>query len=381
MAHSRVNSITGIVLAGVHKWDNSGFDELLPRSLMPVAHTPLICHVLGWLREAGIAQTTICASGASRQLRRRLGDGAALGIDLHYYEDWTPRGPAGCIRDSAAHFGAERVIVVDAALLPVGCDLSAALDEHARSGAAMTVVAADDPDGSGEAGGHLVPVGMYVLDRSVLDEIPETGYQDVKEMLLPRLYEKGVCVRSHVLSTPCPRLTDAASYLMLNAWMLEQLVHGREPTLPDYRLVGRSLVHETVHLASPGRLVGTVLIGPHSAIAPDSTIVGPTTIGAECVIESAAVICRSVLWDRCRVGPGASIDHYVLGENVQIEEGARLFHTEWASESSRPCYLPRPPCPRPPVVPTSPEASQQPSSNADESEPTGRSPAGAMEHL
>ena len=92
---------TGIVLAGVHRWDDSEFDELLPWPLMPVVDSPLICHVLAWLRAGGIGHAIICANSDSRQVRRVLTDEAELGIDVEHFEDWTPRGTAGCIRDAA----------------------------------------------------------------------------------------------------------------------------------------------------------------------------------------------------------------------------------------------------------------------------------------
>jgi NDP-sugar pyrophosphorylase family protein len=336
-----MQDLVGIVLAGVHKWDRSSFDELLPRPLMPVAHTPLICHVLGWLRDAGIGHAVICGNSASRQMRQRLGDGTALGIDLSYYEDWTPRGPAGCIRDCAAHLTVDRLVVADGAIVPSGCDLHAVLQRHSACGAAMTVVAAGDPEGVAGSKERLVPAGIYVLERSVLEHIPETGYQDIKEVLLPRLHQEGIPVRPHKLPAPCPRVTDAASYLMVNAWMLEQLLQSAR-TLPGYRYVGRSLVHETVQVPATAKLVGTVLIGPGTTIAPDAAVIGPTTIGRACVVEREAVVCRSVLWDRCHVGQRATVDHHVLGEGVHVRAGANLFHTAWVSEPAQFSQLPTP---------------------------------------
>lgn len=379
-----MQEVAGIVLAGVHEWDHSSFDELLPRPLMPVGHTPLICHVLGWLREVGAAQVAICGvahaairgNSASRQMRQRLADGAALRIELSYYEDWTPRGPAGCIRDCATHLNAERLVVADGTLLPIGCDLQAVLDEHSRRGAAMTVVVAHDPASPDEAHERLVPAGIYVLERTVLEHISETGYQDIKEVLLPRLHERGVHVRAHTLPRPCPRVTDAASYLTLNAWVLEQLSRSRQ-TLPGYRYVGHSLVHESVRVPSPQNLVGTVLIGPRTTIAPGAAIVGPTTIGAECVVEPEAVICRSVLWDRCRVGRGATVDHHVLGKGVRIEEGARLFHTTWVSDPAQHCQLPFIARLEPCVNSAVPETARQPPGGEEPARPVTHEPARA----
>ena len=315
---------TGIVLAGVHRWDDSEFDELLPWPLMPVVDSPLICHVLAWLRAGGIGHAIICANSDSRQVRRVLTDEAELGIDVEHFEDWTPRGPAGCIRDAALQTDAERFVVSEGTILPE-CNLVEVLERHSQSDAAMTVVATRDPVGSNGAKVRLIPVGIYVLDRSVLEHVPKTGYQDVKEVLLPQLHERGVRVRAHTLATLCPRITDAGSYVAMNARALERL--GQTSLVPPgYRRIGRAIVHESVRVPSLDGLVGTVLIGPGTTIAAGATLVGATTIGRDCVIESHAVVCNSVLWDGCRVGRGAAVNHCVLADAVEVEAEAILLH-------------------------------------------------------
>lgn len=317
----RAGSTRGVVLAGGHSWDDSDFDELSPRPLMPVAHTPLVCHLLGWLRAGGVGRATLCANSASRQMRRTLADGSALGIELEYYEDWAPRGPAGCVRDAAISAVAERVVVIDGTILPE-CALHELLEQHVQSEAAMSVVAARESANAD----RLVPAGIYVLDHSVLKWISATGYQDVKEVLLPLLYEKGVRVRVHTLSSACPRITDADSYLTLHGRVLERLLgEGRE--LAGYRRVGQSMVHESARVPAPSRFSGPVLIGPRTVIASDATLVGPLAVGAQCVIESGAVVCNSVVWDGCWVERGAAVNHCVLGHAAAVAAEAILFHT------------------------------------------------------
>lgn len=93
-------TIRGVVLAGVHQWDDSALDGALPRPLLPVVHQPLVGYSLQWLRDGGVTNDTVCANSDSRLVRQYLGDGACIGLDLAYYEDWTPRGPAGCVRDA-----------------------------------------------------------------------------------------------------------------------------------------------------------------------------------------------------------------------------------------------------------------------------------------
>ena len=325
----KVKEIRGIILAGVHRWDESGIDEMLPRALMPVAHVPLICHVLGWLRDAGITCMTLCANSDSRQMRDTLADGSALNLDLEYFEDWTPRGPAGCIRDAAEVSDAERFVVVDATIWP-RYDLGAILCDHLQSGAEMTIATVRDFSYPAHKV-RLGPVGVYILERSILAHIPATGYQDVKEVLLPQLHAECRRVHTYTLPMACLRLVDADSYLSLNALAVEWLSHNGQD-LAGYRRIGQSLVHESARLASTSELIGPVLIGPGTTVAAGVTLIGPTVIGAECVIGRGAAICQSVLWDRCEVGPRAGVNQCLLSDEVAIEPGEALYRIAYNSE-------------------------------------------------
>lgn len=317
-----LTDIAGVVLAGVHRWGESAFEQLLPRPLLPVAESPLLCYGLRWLRDAGIRRTTICANSESRLVRRCLGDGLAVGLDLHYYEDMTPRGPAGCARDASLTCAARDFVVVEGCVIP-SVDLSKLLRVHRRTGAAVTVVVQGGQWNGVWDDGMARPVGVYVFSRRALDLVPATGYQDIKELLIPQLHDQGERVSTYVAERACPRITDADSYLAANEWMIGEIVAGGL-SLCGYRRVGEVCMHEQAQVADSVRLVGQVLIGPGSRLAEEATIVGPTTIGAECVIERRAVVSRSVLWDRCCVGRAAIVDQCILPTNASVAAEARV---------------------------------------------------------
>src|SRR5512136_164453 len=92
--------VRGVVLAGVHQWEQNVFEQVLPRTLLPVANSPLISYPLRWLRRGGIDRMTICANSSSHLIQGYLSDEEVLGITPDYYEDIAPRGPAGCLRDA-----------------------------------------------------------------------------------------------------------------------------------------------------------------------------------------------------------------------------------------------------------------------------------------
>ncbi len=325
--------VKGVVLAGAHPWDDPSDKGVFLRPLVPVAHQPLIGYVLRWLRGGGIRQSTICANGASSFVRSYLQDGSDLGVELDYYEDLMPRGPAGCALDASAESDADVFVVADGTIIPQ-VDLGELLRFHEASEAAVTVVVARDRGRLNGSPARWAPTGIYVFQRRALDYIHQAGYQDTKEVLIPRLHGSGERVVAYPVEEACPRVTDASTYLAVNEWRVEQLGRQAE-ALPGYHKVGECQIHASARVASTASLVGPVLIGPGSLISRTSTLVGPTVVGAGCVVGDGAVVCRSVVWDRCTVGRRSIVNRCVLKNDATVQPDVRLHGLVHAPVRSR----------------------------------------------
>ncbi len=320
----RTRRTRGIVLAGAHAWDGQALDGVLPRCLLPVALTPLICYVLRWLREAGVVETTVCANSASRCARRFLTDGSDFGVVLDYFEDWVPRGPAGCVHDAALGTDADLFVVTEGAVIPP-FPLRELLQTHLRNNATLTVVLtheADQPAGAPD----LQPAGVYVFDRRALGYIPKMSYQDIKEILLPKLRQSGEAVVPYITGRPPVRVSGLDSYLAVNEYMVHEICRTRE-AVPGYRRMGESLVHESAHVCPDARLIGPNLIGPRTHIASEVTLVGPTAIGGGCRVDRGALVNRCVLWDGVVVGSGSMAFCVILPSGANIAAGRHVSHT------------------------------------------------------
>jgi len=319
------DDIRGLVLAGVHAWGRSAFERLLPLPLMPLADSPLICYALRWLRDANVTSTVICANSESRPVRHVLGDGVALGLDLCYYEDIPPRGPAGCVHDSGSQWPARDLVVVEGSIIPA-LDLHALLEEHRQTGAIMTIAVEQSHEQTDSATAFLCPVGVYVVAERALNRISPVGYQDIKEVLIPALHDAGEQVRFYQTDEASPRVAGLATYMLAHEWACERLAAGTNP-LPTYHRHGQALVHEQAEVARDAEVIGPVLIGPGTRIAPRATIIGPTAIGQDCTMEEDTVVCRSAIWDRCVIERGSRVDHCLLAFEAQVKPGICLRDT------------------------------------------------------
>lgn len=292
---------------------------------MPVAHTPLIAHTMQWLSGAGVSRITVCSNDSWRVGRDLLHHAGLPSVHVTHYIDGAPRGAAGCVRDAADQFGGERFVVCDGTILP-DCDLGAILKHHEQSRAVLTVVVTRERQIQDGQAQRLGPVGIYVVERSALEDVPTNGYQDLKEMLVPRLYARGAAVTTCLVRHTCLRVVGVESYLKMCATAAVRLAR-QKMIWPGYQRVGDAYLHESADVDATDRLVGPVLVGPGTRIERGVTVVGPTTIGRDCLIRSSAVICSSVLWDGCMVDERAVVDHAVASDGAHVPAGQRLDHT------------------------------------------------------
>jgi mannose-1-phosphate guanylyltransferase len=230
------------------------------------------------------------------------------------------------------------VVVVDGTTLPA-VDLAALLHAHFETGAAMTVVvdaccAAGAPcaHSSGEfpelvgRASVQAPSGVYVFDWRALDLIPERGFYDIKENLIPKLYEVGDMVATFRASGATPRVVNASTYLSVNQWTVEQLAERGEE-LPGYSAFGDLQAHPTARLALDARIVGPVLVGPHARVDSGATIVGPATIGFGATIGAGALVSRSAVWRKSVIGAEAVVDRCVVADHAYVSPKAMLMGT------------------------------------------------------
>jgi NDP-sugar pyrophosphorylase family protein len=316
--------VCAVVLAGSYRWGESAFTRILRGPLLPVAQTPIICYPLHWLAKDGVSDAVICANSATPAVQRSLGSGDWMSMKLKYFEDDSPRGPAGCARDATRYSAARTFIVVEGSMIPL-LSLRTLLEAHRQSGAAATVVTEMErrkqPIGVERP---QLPGGIYVFERRVLEAVSDHGFQDIKQGLLESLYKQGEPVLTHQVLGIAPRVMDHETYASVNRWLITRAIES-PAFLPAYLRVGEGLHHPTAHVEVGARLIGPVILGRNSRIASGAVIVGPTSIGAESIIEAGALVARSIIWERCTVGTNAIVEGSMLADQSIVRSGQELF--------------------------------------------------------
>lgn len=321
--HNGGSTLCGVILAGGHRWGANELEGLMPRAMLPIVGSPLLCYSLRYLRDAGIREAVVCANSATRAVADLLGDGEQFGMNIQYFEDITPRGPAGCIREAGELTDADDLLVIEASSIIRG-RLNALLDHHNNSSATLTLGVARDT--ASQSGALLArPTGIFLCNRRAIEHIKVTGYSDVKESLIPALRQHGKHVSSVNFGSDVIRVSDFDSYLAANDFVIRELTRNRTP-LTGFTLTRQAYVHKTARVSDRAKLIGPVWIGAEAEIAAGATLVGPVCIGNRSVIASGAIVCSSVLWDESVVGEGAIIDTSVLSTGAQVGAGESTYH-------------------------------------------------------
>lgn len=325
-----------VILAGGQGTRLLPLTTACPKPLVPLLNVPFLYHQIGLLREHGVRDIVLSCSDRWEMIQTVLGDGAALGVRLRYAVEPQPLGTGGGVRNAAPLVDGP-VIVLNGDVL-TDMDLTALCAFHAerKAGATIALTTVENPSDYGlvetDAGGRVlrfvekpppgqfsartVNAGVYVLERELLDSIPEGRVSSIEREFFPRL------------------LTEKAPFFGWNAgayWL-------DIGTLPNYRQAHLDLLSGAGHtpVTPPGTPREGVWIGEGAAIAPEASVRGPAVLGRGarlapkarvgpfavlgdgCVVERGAVVEGAVLWNEVRVGEAASLRDCVAGAGCRI---------------------------------------------------------------
>jgi len=183
-----------------------------PKVLLPVNGVPLIEYTIRWLKKHGISEVAINLYHLGEKIRDFLDDGSRLGIRIVYSKETALLGTAGGVKKLQNFFGDTFAVIYGDIL--TNFNLSAMLRFHENKQAVATlalqrapnpaevgVVELDEtkrvisfiekpPPGSVNSG--FASGGVYIMEREVLDYIPENCFCDFGFEVLPNIVQSGL---------------------------------------------------------------------------------------------------------------------------------------------------------------------------------------------
>jgi len=308
-----------LVLAGGEGARLRPLTRTVPKPVMPLAGRPFLTFVLDWLRRHGVDEVILSCGFLSDGVRDVLGDNYE-GMRLRYVIEPEPLGTAGPVRLALDDGLLEDELLVLNGDVLTDIDLGAELAQHRAAGALATLalIAVDDTasygvvpiddegwveafheKSPGPAPTNWVNAGAYVLQRSVIDDIPVGRAVSFEHEVFPALIGKGLHgwqAQGYWVDIGTPERYLEATYDLLSGH-------------PKSALPQRD---ETGSLIGAGCLTAGAHIGPQSVL------------GSRCSVGSDSAVERSVLHDGVVVGADCVIRASVLADGVQVGQGARV---------------------------------------------------------
>lgn len=301
-----------------------------PKPIVPLLNRPFMLFQIDTLKRAGVSDITLSLSYQPDKIAGVLGTGGDFGVNLHYLTEPNPLGTAGAYRFAADDIR-ETTVVLNGDVL-TNVDLSKVIEFHKSRKSEATIVLApvEDPTAYGlvetdDEGRVLrfrekpsadevadlpsknINAGIYILEPSVLDLIPENEIRSFEYDVFPALLEQARPFNAYVLGDEYWRdIGNPNSYLEAHLDFLQGMIPGFDvPHGADYEQATTSFIDKNS------------IIGDGCVIKPNARVVN-SVIGSGVHIEEKAVVENCVVWSNTRVSAFSRITECVVGRSCYI---------------------------------------------------------------
>jgi mannose-1-phosphate guanylyltransferase/phosphomannomutase len=239
------------------------------------------------------------------------------------------------------------LVISDDAL--TDCDLSRVLEVHENNGAEATMVlkSVENPldfgiviteeDGRisrflekpawGQVYSDTVNTGIYVLEPAALAEIPSEVEYDFSKELFPKLLEAGRPLYGYVTEDYWEDIGNLEQYMRAQRDVLDGKMQGVRP--PGTRLrenvyIGHRAQVDDEELEGPIVIGENVRVDEGARISPYSVIAGNVVVGAGATYEGAELVDTLVGRSSYIQGRARIQERSALGDDVIVGEGATV---------------------------------------------------------
>lgn len=301
-----------------------------PKPIVPVMNRPFLLYQIEVLAKAGIEDIVLSLSYQPDKIEDLLGDGSEYGVNLSYVTEPTPMGTGGAYRFAADSIR-ESTVVLNGDIL-TNIDIAALIAFHAEkaSSATISLVSIEDPSAYGlvetdkdgkvlrflekpkpeeaaKISVNTINAGIYVLEPSILDLIPEGENRSFEYDVFPEILNREKPFFGFVMNGSYWRdLGNPKAYLDAHHDFFNGKITGFD--------IDRSAAADIATAATIDR---ASVIGQGAVIKPGARIVN-SAIGPGVHVDEKAVIEDSVVWPHARISAAAEIRSAVIGRSSYI---------------------------------------------------------------
>ena len=327
-----------VILAGGEGTRLRPLTSNTPKPMLPMANRPMLEHIVRLLAAHGFDEIIVTVAFLANQIRNYFGDGSDFGVRMRYATEDTPLGTAGSVRNAADELDEPFLVLSGDVLTDI--DLGAFVEAHRRSGAVASIALkrVEHPVEFGivitEEGGRIerflekptwgevfsdtINTGIYVLDPSVFDYIPDGAVSDFSSDVFPAILADGGLLVGEVVDGYWEDVGTLEAYLTAHQDMLDGAV---AVDIGGFRLSEGVYIGEGAEI-DPGAVIeGPSVIGVNSRVEAGAHLRPYTVLGADVVVRGDAYVERSVVHDHVYLGSSCRLRSTLIGRSCDLRTG------------------------------------------------------------
>ncbi|WP_413380176.1 sugar phosphate nucleotidyltransferase [Alkalihalobacillus sp. 1P02AB] len=313
-----------------------------PKPMVPLLQKPVMQYSIEWLRDCGITDIAVTVQYLPDVIKDYFGDGSALGVNLTYFEETTPLGTAGSVKQAEQFLDEPFVVVSGDALTDL--NLIDGIEFHEQNDSLVTIFMkqVEDPTEFGvimtneqneivrflekpswsEVFSDTVNTGIYVMDPKIFTYIEADSMVDFSKEVFPKVLADQAGLYGFEATGYWSDIGNINQYRQAHFDLLDGKVRA---TLAGTEFGTDIWVEGHVVIEDGAEIVGPVSIGEGTRIRQGAKIGPYTIIGKDSIIDHRASLKRSILWERSYVGDSSELRGVTICEQVQIGPAVRAF--------------------------------------------------------
>jgi len=310
------------------------------KSLLPTAGKPIIEHILGALKEAGIAEAVIIYKDeAIKALGKEF-----EGMKLSYVKQTSPQGTGQAVKITEKKVKGAFLVTNGDNIVPAK-DIKKAINAfRQKNGHVLSVrkeedvsnlssVVFDDNKKVSEIvekpsrpTSLYASLGVYVFKQSIFEHLGKIKPTSRGELELPDAIMLAIKNHEDVFACELEEWEDASypwDLLRINCKLLERIKREvRGVVEKGATIKGKVHVGKGTLVRTGAYIDGPVFIGEDCDIGPNCYIRAGTFVGNNCKIGNAVEIKSSIIMDNTNVGHLSYLGDSILGQDVNLGAGS-----------------------------------------------------------
>jgi mannose-1-phosphate guanylyltransferase / phosphomannomutase len=200
----------GVIMAGGKGTRLRPLTYHMPKPMVPLLQTPVMEYSIELLKKHGITEIAVTTGYLGEDIKQYFGDGSSWGVSLIYFDEISPLGTAGSVKNAEV-FLDDTFVVISGDIL-TDFDLIDGIDFHETKESTLTILMKEvnNPSEYGilttnsegrvsrflekpkctEIFSDFINTGIYIVNPSIFSFIPQGECFDFSKDLFPLLLEQ-----------------------------------------------------------------------------------------------------------------------------------------------------------------------------------------------